>query len=145
MLVVDPKKRLSAGEALSHKWFSVTTDSVVSINVDVLNRLRSFRGVSKLKKAAMNMLVKMADQNQIEELRTEFTKIDKDQTGLISSEELREAIKQSDIKIADGDVDKIIEEVDYFGNGKINYTEFLVATVDVMKFLDEQMMVALFN
>jgi hypothetical protein len=33
------------------------------INKDVLGRLQAFRGVSKLKKAAMNMLVKMADQN----------------------------------------------------------------------------------
>lgn len=64
---------------------------------------------------------------------------------MISSDELKEAIKQSDIKIPDSDVEKIIEEVDYFGNGKINYTEFLVATVDVMKFLDEHMLQALFN
>lgn len=64
---------------------------------------------------------------------------------MISSDELKEAINQSDIKIPDSDVEKIIEEVDYFGNGKINYTEFLVATVDVMKFLDEHMLQALFN
>jgi hypothetical protein len=30
-------------------------------NTSTLRRLQSFRGVSKLKKAAMNMLVKMAD------------------------------------------------------------------------------------
>ena len=72
-------------------------------------------------------------------------KIDKDRTGLINQEELRKAIKQSDIKISDEDIDKIILEVDYFGNGKINYTEFLVATVDVMKFLDDQMLQAIFN
>lgn len=29
MLVIDPKKRLSAGEALKHKWFTVTTDNVI--------------------------------------------------------------------------------------------------------------------
>lgn len=91
------------------------------------------------------MLVKMADQNQIEELRAEFVKLDKDKTGLINADELKEAIKASEIKIQDEDVDKIIEEVDYFGNGKINYTEFIVATVDVMKFLDDQMLQAIFN
>ena len=54
--------------------------------------------------------------------------MDKDGTGLINSEELKEAIKLSDIKLPDEDIEKIIQEVDYFGNGKINYTEFLVAT-----------------
>jgi Ca2+-binding EF-hand superfamily protein len=49
----------------------------------------------------MNMLVKMADQNSIEELRLEFVKIDKDRTGLINAEELKQAIKGSDIAIPD--------------------------------------------
>lgn len=53
----------------------------------------------------MNMLVKMADQNQIEELRKEFTAIDKDGTGLINANELKEAIKSSDIAIPDDKID----------------------------------------
>jgi Ca2+-binding EF-hand superfamily protein len=58
----------------------------------VLTRLQNFKGVSKLKKAAMNMLVKMADSNSIEDLRSEFVKLDKDGTGLINAEELKQAI-----------------------------------------------------
>ena len=50
-----------------------------------------------------------------------------------------------EITIPDADVDKIISEVDYFGNGKINYTEFLVATLDVKTFLDKSKLQALFN
>ena len=37
----------------------------------------------------MNMLVKMADKSQIEELRGDFEKIDKDGTHMITSEELK--------------------------------------------------------
>lgn len=50
---------------------------------------------------------------------------------MINAQELRDAIKSSDWGISPDQVDKIIEEVDYFGNSKINYTEFLVATMDV--------------
>ena len=49
----------------------------------------------------MNMLVKMADQNEIDGLRAEFVQIDKDRTGLISAEELQQAIKSSGINIPD--------------------------------------------
>jgi Ca2+-binding EF-hand superfamily protein len=42
-------------------------------------------------------------------------------------------------------IDEIIEEVDYFGNQKINYTEFLVATIDVKHFLDDGKLKALFS
>jgi len=42
-------------------------------------------------------------------------------------------------------VEKIIDEVDYFGNKKINYTEFLVATLDVKSFLDDNKLQAIFS
>ena len=64
--------------------------------------------------------------------------MDKDQTGLINADELRQAIKEASfINIPDNEIDSIINEVDYFGNKKINYTEFLVATLDVKRFLDD--------
>ena len=50
---------------------------------------------------------------------------------MISAIELKEAIKASDINIPDEKIEQIINEVDYQGNKKINYTEFLVATLDV--------------
>lgn len=67
LLIVNPNKRLSAQEALKHAWFVKMAEGDLAanniINRDVLDRLQAFKGVSKLKKAAMNMLVKMADQN----------------------------------------------------------------------------------
>ena len=59
-MVVDAKKRFNAADALNHEWFSSTNTNMV-IDNDVMERLLNFKGVSKLKKAAMNMLVKMAD------------------------------------------------------------------------------------
>jgi len=91
------------------------------------------------------MLVKMADQNQIEALRNQFTEIDADGTGLINADELKKAIMNSNLNIPDSEIDQIISEVDYFGNKKINYTEFLVATLDVKQFLDDNKLKAMFN
>jgi len=100
LLVVNPKARLSAGDAIKHPWFkSEINTKPIKIDKAVLDRLGSFKGVSKLKKAAMNMLVKMADQRSIEELRVEFVKLDKDGTGMINAEELKVAIQESDINI----------------------------------------------
>lgn len=101
LLVVNPKARLSAGDAIKHPWFKRTEGTGKPIKIDkaVLDRLGSFKGVSKLKKAAMNMLVKMADQKSIEDLRVEFVKLDKDGTGMINAEELKVAIQESDINI----------------------------------------------
>lgn len=42
-------------------------------------------------------------------------------------------------------MEQIINEVDYFGNHKINYSEFLAATLDVKAFLNEEKLNAIFS
>ena len=39
----------------------------------------------------------------------------------------------------------MINEVDYAGNGKINYSEFLAATIDTTTFFDEQKLRCVFS
>lgn len=38
---------------------------------------------------------------------------------------------ESDVEHTEAEIEAIIKEVDHQGNGKINYTEFLSATVEV--------------
>ena len=76
------------------------------INTAILRRLQSFKGVSKLKKAAMNMLVKTAEPALIKELHDEFEKMDIDRTGLINADELKIAIQNNhDVHLNDAEVD----------------------------------------
>lgn len=148
MLTGDPNKRPSAGDALLHPWFTehqVSTSEIV-LRLDILQRLMSFKGVSKLKKAAMNMLVKTADPTSIKELRDQFEMMDLDRTGMITAAELKEAIKQNpDANLSDKEIENIINEIDYYGNKKINYSEFLTATIDLENFLTENKLNALFS
>lgn len=62
------------------------------------------------------MLVKMTDQKAIEGLREEFRKLDSDNTGTINAAELKAALHSSDIDIKEEDIQKLIQEIDYFGN-----------------------------
>jgi len=89
----------------------------------------------------MNMLTKITDQENLEGLREQFEALDKDGTGYINASELRAAMKENKFRFYEDQVDLIISKVDYFGNNLINYTEFLVATLDMKTCLDEDMMV----
>ena len=93
----------------------------------------------------MNMLVKMADQEEIEKLGAQFQQLDKDKTGMLNAWELRAAIVESDLQLTNEQIDQVITEVDYFGNNKINYSEFLMATLDVQQFLCQNKLQAIFN
>jgi Ca2+-binding EF-hand superfamily protein len=66
------------------------------IDPNILVKLVSYKGISALRKEAMNVLVKMLDVKHVSELRLAFHTIDKDQTGMITVEELQEALTSQD-------------------------------------------------
>lgn len=71
--------------------------------------------------------------------------IDKDMTGMISAEELMEVLKNSDAKMSAEEVQDIIHELDYAENERINYSEFLSATISVKEVLTDDKLETLFN
>lgn len=91
--------------------------------------MKKFKGSSILKKAALNVLVKMLKPKDIDHLKTEFMKVDTDNSGFIEYSELESAIKRANFKMTQAELEKIIKEIDYADNHKINYTEFLAATI----------------
>ena len=93
----------------------------------------------------MNLLMKTATEQEVELLREMFMKIDTDGTGLIHASELRDIILQQHGKVSESQINDIIQELDYIENNKINYTEFLAATIDVKTFLSESRLKAVFN
>ena len=47
--------------------------------------------------------------------------------------------------ISDAEIREMIDEIDYHNNKKINYSEFLAATIDVKLFLTDSRLRAVFN
>ena len=64
---------------------------------------------------------------------------------MITAGELKNAIQQKNMNISTVELQNIIDEVDYAANNKINYTEFLAATMDLHQFLDEHKLLAVFR
>ena len=152
MLTVNESKRITGTEALRHPWILKfgTTDGVdeaanAKISDDVLVRLKSFKGVSTLKKAAMNLLVKTAGETEVHELRMAFQQIDTDGTGLIKAEELQAILTQKHMQASSEEIAEIIHQIDYHDNKMINYSEFLAATIDTKNFLTDSRLKVVFN
>lgn len=93
LLTKDPSKRLTGSQALKHAWFKYYAPPLPSdrkhISDEVLMRLSNYRGVSTFKKAVMNLVVKMASEDEIRDLRAQFQAIDLDGTGMINTQELK--------------------------------------------------------
>lgn len=149
MLVVNTSKRYTAEQWLKHKWFDVAKgmidDDFDSLDPQMLKNLTEFKGASALKKAAMNLLVKTLNPKEIQNLREQFELLDTDQTGTLDAMELTKALKKANMHISDKEVENIIKEIDYEGNGEINYSEFIAATLSIHKLLNENRLIMLFK
>ena len=108
-------------------------------------RLLRYKGKSTLKKAGLNLLVQMIDQEDVRGLREQFEAIDKQKDGVIEIKELSKILRSKGLQTDEKEVKKIISELDYLGNGKINYSEFLAATIDVNKHMSEQKLKTIFQ
>lgn len=92
LIVLDPIMRYSAHEALEHPWFKKFAkpqgEHCQEFEKNLVRRLQKYRGVSHLKRAAFNILVKMASEEHTSQIAESFKQMDRDGTGMISIEEL---------------------------------------------------------
>jgi calcium-dependent protein kinase len=128
----DPSKRPKIEEVLNDDWFKLdpSQQNVNKLNVDVLNRLKTYRNEIKFKKAAMSLLVNFCNDKDIKDMMSTFKCIDVDNNGVISIGELKTALQNIDQILPKEEVDRIMEVVDVNNTGVINYSEFLAATLD---------------
>ena len=122
MLTADRFKRITAEKGLKHPWFKMifkrqnTVNHHCLIDPAIMKKLKEFKGTSKLKKAALNVLVKMLNPKDLQSLRDVFQSIDTDNSGFIELSELENAIKEAKFDITAKEIRHIIEELDYSGN-----------------------------
>ena len=64
---------------------------------------------------------------------------------MITIAELRDALETYGQHLTQEEIKKIVKNLDYAGNGKINYSEFLVATIEITSVLTYDRLWALFK
>ena len=89
------------------------------------------------------MLIHMVHEDDIKQIKEDFQKIDEDSNGFIDQQELERAFKMSGLKKFN--VSNIIQEVDINGNGQINYTEFIAATLSQTCLLSDDKIRSVFD
>lgn len=63
---------------------------------------------------------------------------------MINMRELKQFMKSKDLNMSNEEIQRIIREIDYQGNGKINYSEFLSATLNLSTFMTESKLKSIF-
>eukprot|EP00775_Hariotina_reticulata_P005659 gene5659-5898_t len=139
MLVRDPSKRASAAEVLADDWIrenGVAGDNL--IEPEVLKRIRGFAAMNKLKKEALKVIAGNLPVDEIVGLKEMFMAMDKDNSGTITVDEMRDGLRSKGTKIPEVELQRIMENADVNGDGKVDYEEFLAATMHLGKLEREE-------
>ena len=149
LLIMDPKQRITAQEALAHSWFKENRAKELFNQIKdestlkkLLANLKAYKRDSIIQETALAYLVHNFPQmKDVINACKLFNQIDVNGDGKISKAELLKGL-QSKIKsdTLEEDVEQIYKNIDMDNNGYIEYEEFVRAAVSKERFINENVL-----
>ncbi|XP_004505191.1 CDPK-related kinase 5-like isoform X2 [Cicer arietinum] len=94
LLNKDPRKRISAAQALSHPWIRNYNDVKVPLDILIFKLMKNYMKSSSLRKAALRALSKTLTADELYYLREQFALLEPSKNGSISLENVNKALKK---------------------------------------------------
>jgi calcium-dependent protein kinase len=146
---MDPKKRITAQDALNHPWFKDNKSKELFNQIKdestlkkLIANLKAYKRDSVIQETALAYLVHNFPQmKDVVNACKLFNQIDVNGDGKINKQELLKGL-QSKIKsdTLAQDVDQIYKNIDMDNNGYIEYEEFVRAAVSKERFINENVL-----
>ncbi len=133
ILVVNPTLRPTAKECQEHPWMREwdNRDDTGGLSLEVQHALRNFRGMSDIRKLLCEVIGFTLLPDQINELRKEFEKLDVEQTGEISLDNLKKVLMTNagngSYNYSEDEVEGIFNSLRLHKTSKIHWHHFLAA------------------
>ena len=137
-MIAPENKRYSAREVMEHPWMKVTSENKTYLNFDP-SFLVDYARSNPFKKMTLLFIASRLDESEIDSLKKTFEAFNLQKDGQISYEELKKGLKELNCqKITDEELCELFKSIDVDKNGKIDYTEFLAATLQKKMYLKEE-------
>ena len=142
MLEKNPRKRISALNALKDDWFTINKENIKSNKIlakSVLHNMRKFKVNRQLEKITIAFIVNhFILKNERNDLQRQFKEWDKNGDGFLSKSEIIEGYKKIYRKVDENEIENMIKSIDLDGNGIIDYNEFLACSLHKDKILKNE-------
>lgn len=152
LMTFEPRKRLAAPDALQHPWIQYYSQAALSqdsplttkLGGDLFEKFRDFQRHIKLKKLALTVVAYQMNEKDIGKLHEVFSALDKNGDGVLTIGEVSTGLSNMNVRYGD-EIVEILEELDTDGNGTIDYTEFIAASIDHKLYEQESVCKAAFR
>ncbi|KAM3340427.1 calcium-dependent protein kinase 13 [Capsicum galapagoense] len=139
MLEPDPKLRLTAKQVLEHPWLQNAKKAPnVPLGDMVKSRLKQFALMNRFKRKALRVIADFLSNEEVEDLKEMFSKIDTDNDGIVSVEELKAGLQKVNSQLADSEIKMLIEAIDTNGKGTLDYGEFIAISLHLQRMSNDE-------
>ncbi|KAL6846779.1 hypothetical protein ACP4OV_024227 [Aristida adscensionis] len=139
MLDPDPSTRLTAKQVLEHPWLKNADKAPnVSLGEVVRSRLKQFSAMNKFKKKALGVVAMNLPVEEVDKYNQMFHTMDKDNSGNLSLEELKEGLKINGHPVPEAEIKMLLDAGDIDGNGTLDCEEFVTVLLHIKKMKNEE-------
>ncbi|CAK8539760.1 unnamed protein product [Lathyrus sativus] len=132
LLNKDPRKRMSAAQALSHPWIKNHDDTKVPLDILIFKLMKAYMRSSSLRKAALRALSKTLTVDELIYLKEQFALLEPNKNSTISLENIKTAFTvnatdaMKELRIAD-----FLASLNALQYRRMDFDEFCAATLSV--------------
>ncbi|CAA7019423.1 unnamed protein product [Microthlaspi erraticum] len=132
LLNKDPRRRLTAAQALSHPWIKDSNDAKVPLDILVFKLMRAYLRSSSLRKAALRALSKTLTVDELFYLREQFALLEPSKNGTISLENIKSALmKMATDAMKDSRIPEFLSQLSALQYRRMDFEEFCAAALSV--------------
>ena len=147
-MIAPEEKRYSASQVLADPWFqkvNIENKELKNIKFDP-SLIKGYSKANQLKKLVLLFIASRIGDKEINDLKESFKAFDKDNDGQISLEEFKKGLKQlPNVDLRDEKIVKYFNSIDTNKSGKIDYTEFIAATLNKKDYLQKEKLYEAFS
>ncbi|KAK6916477.1 Protein kinase domain [Dillenia turbinata] len=132
LLNKDPRKRMSAAQALSHPWIRNYNDVKVPLDILIFRLMKAYMRSSSLRKAALRALSKTLTVDELFYLREQFSLLEPNKTGSITLENIRMALmKYATEAMNESRIPDFLASLNALQYRRMDFEEFCAAAFSV--------------
>ncbi|GJZ03899.1 CDPK-related kinase 5-like protein, partial [Tanacetum coccineum] len=132
LLNKDPRKRLTAAQALCHPWIRNDNEVKTPVDISILKFIKRYICASNLRKAALRALSKTLTFDDLVYMKEQFSLLEPSTNGYISVENFKTALtKHATDAMTDSSVHDFLESLSGLQYRRMDFEEFCAAALRV--------------
>ncbi|BAT74989.1 CDPK-related kinase [Vigna angularis] len=132
LLNKDPRKRISAAQALSHPWIRNYNNVKVPLDILIFKLMKTYMRSSSLRKAALRALSKTLTADELYYLREQFSLLEPSKNGSISLENVNKALmKYATDAMKESRIPDFLSSLNSLQYRRMDFEEFCAAALSV--------------